>query len=1274
MTETGASADRLRQRLEAATRALPKIEIDADSSPAEIKFAQLRAQLEALADKKIGIDVNADAARAEIAQIEQELSELQRNETNIDVKADIGTALSELRSLDGEISRVDGRTAHVNVNADVGGALASIALVGAALAALPAVTTIAVGVTALGSAFAAAGIGAAAFGAVAVPSLTRVNEALKAQETAAKAAGGATGGAGQSAAQAAQQALQLEQAEKRLKDAQNDERQAQMDLTRAREDGRRALEDMNFSLDRSILSQKDAALAVKEAAARLAEVNADPESSDLERERAALSYEQALQRVEEQEVKTARAKKDTAAANKAGVEGTKEYQRGLDDLKSAQDKVAQAEAQLKQLHLQQAAAMQSGGGAAGGLKDAFADLSKQEKELAKDIKHFKDEYVAWQKSVQPDVLPVISQGLGLMEQTLPKLTPLVKSSSAAFSTLLTDAEAALAGPFWNEFLFNVNTQIPTAIIGLGRSFGNVTTGVAGIIDAFLPFTPTVVGGVEDATKAFSEWGQELKNSPEFHEFILFVKENAPDVWELIKNLASALVNVGEAVVPLGIGSMAGLNLLAQIVAGMDPQHIQLIALAIVAIKTAQAGLGIASFFTEMPGKLDKMRDGFDRVKGKASDFGGAVAGLAGGLGGLAGVVGGAALVGGLLILESRLADNAKAAAEYQQKISAVAGGNIDAEIAALTKAIADQRAQIGFAIFDTIYFSDAQREAADKVESLESRLGELKHQKELDAIASKAAGDAAGEHGKKVGELNTALDTFAGKTDAYQAIRNMEQAYKDTASALQASNGKLSVNKTMTDEQRDAVIAAREKFSGYIQSIKDAADGAATLSGKTSDGTRAVLEQLPKLGELAGKSGEAKAQILLLAQAYGISATDAQKAMKGGKDLKEVLADLKSKSIKIDMDTKQAQANLDNIRRTLIDIARRTDLRLKGGLNPTSALGNAWGGIQHRSGSRPDYMASGGIRSVGANPAAMIAKSPALISGRSGTDVVFGEAGWEAFIPLDSSKRDRGLQILSEAASIMGMAVVAEKTAISGAASGASGGGSYTGAPGGAMVTVTGVEALRSALTTTTVGLTDSLGAATTTLDAALGEAGTLTGAVDGLGQAATGWGEVIAEEVPPLTEAVTLLGDAISAAASGDSKGSTGSKGDERSPRGGSGNSKGNTGSKGDERSPRDAAAKKQAEPKKTAILGAASGTAGVALSGGATNWSQVSRPVQSYGSSGGGSSSTASSSPAPAGGSAGQGASAVPAVAFYGATIRSEADIPVLAAQISMRRRGRG
>ncbi|MER5649047.1 hypothetical protein [Streptosporangium sp. NPDC002524] len=1125
MGETAGAASGMRKKLEDAVRKLPKIEIDANSTAADLKVAEVRDELEKLSQKKIGVDINADQAFMQMQVLRAELVELERG-ASFDVKAGISQALGELAAVDAEVNRLTGNEARVQVDADVSGALASIGLVGAALsatAALPALAVMGAGAVALGGAFAVAGAGVAGFAAVATPSLERINQGLQEQEAAALKA-------------------------------------------------RRA---------------------------------------------------------------------------------------------------------------------------AGELTPAWNDLSAAEKAMAGELKKFRQESEAWQRSLQPEVFPAMVAGMDLFSTAMTRSTPLVRGSSVALGQLAVEADEALNGPWWSEFFDNLGVQAPTAVLGLGHSLGNVGAGVAGIVDAFLLFMPVVVGGAEDATEAFAKWGQQLKNSPEFREFIFYVRENAPEVWELIKGIAGAGGDIVTALAPLGLGSLSGLSMLAQLVAGMDPEHIQLIALAIVAIKVAQSGLRVASFFTEFGGAVD-------RAKSKAAGLGDAIGGLGGKLGLLGGVVGGAALAGGLLVLESRLSANADAASKFTEKVSALGGGNVDQEIAAVTRAIEEQRSQIGFAVFDTIYFSDAQRAAADNVEALESRLAELKHSKELDSIASKAAADAAGEHGRKVGELNTALDAFAGRTDAYQAARNLEKAYKDTAAALDAANGKMSISRGMTDAQKDAVIRARESFSGYIESIRTAADGAQTLSGRTSDGTKAVLEQLPRLTELAGKNRDAKEQVLLLAKAYGISAADAAKASKGGKDLKEVLADLKSKQLRIDMDTRAAQANLNNIQRTLIDIARRADLQLKGGLNPTSARGNAWGGIQNRNGA-PDYMAMGGIRSLGSSPAAMIARSPALISGRGGPDVIMGEAGWEAFIPLDPSKRGRGMQVLGEAASIMGMAVVPEQIALNTAGStSAASGGQFLGA-GGAMVTVTGIDALRGALDATAVDLTGSLGGATAALDATLGDAGTLTSSLAGVGEIAgylagevTGWGEVISSEVPPLTDAVTLLGTAISAAASsaGDAKGATGSKGDERSPRAGS-SSKGATGSKGDERSPRGAASKtgisasavkstqplgmsasavkttqKIEPPKKIALQGAASITS-VAMSGG-TNWSRTSRPVQAAPSTSGGPASSTSGGSSEGTLSSRQVAGSL--VHIDTLTVREQADVDVVAAALYSRLGSKG
>ncbi len=664
----------------------PHVNVD----PAKQALADLRDRMAELSGRTIGVDLDAGAAKAEIAAIERELQKLNTSSTDIDVRVDTTKALADVRALESSLTSVSNRSARIKVDADVGGALASIGLVAAALASLPAVTSVAVGVGALGGAFAAAGAGAAGFAAVAVPSLGRINEALQQQATAAGGAGGATKSAGQSAAEAASKALQLEQAERRVADSQKTVKQAQEDLTRARRDAKRALEDYALSAKGAALAEEDAALSIEEAERRLAEVRANPESDDLDIRRAELNHRQAIQRLDEQEVRTKRLKDDKAEADKKGVEGSDQVRDAQEKLLKSQADLAEAQKQLLVTQLQQKAAMDSAGGAAGGAASAFGELSKAERALAKDIKAFQDGYVAWQRSLQPDVFPVIRSGMDLLNTGMKLSTPLIKASSGAFKTLVDEMNEGLQSEQWTSFFDDLTEQAPRAIDGLGTSAGNVAGGLAGVIQAFLPYTDDLMTFLENATQGFEDWGQNLKGSPEFEAFIDYVKTNGPKVGELLGNVATfagKILEVGGDLGPgvldflvtlsdelasmspeqveaiaKGVGlivaavklgatlKIGALVLLADVLADMSPGQIEALALAIggviVAVKGYQAVSGAVGFFQGLSGSIDKA--------GKSAD------GAGGKLGGLTGLFKGGAIVGsvaGLALAFDKIGDS-----------------------------------------------------------------------------------------------------------------------------------------------------------------------------------------------------------------------------------------------------------------------------------------------------------------------------------------------------------------------------------------------------------------------------------------------------------------------------------------------------------------------------------------------------------------------------------------------------------------------------------------
>lgn len=1432
-------AERLRSQVEQAARSLPKISIDADSTPAQRQIAELRSRLELLASKRVGVDVDADAAMAEIAAIQRDLQRLNASSTDVQVRADSAAALAQLRAVQAETSRLDGRTASVRVNADVSGALMGIAAVGAALASLPAVASIGLGVGALGAAFGAAGAGALAFGAVAGPSLGRVNEALKGAESSAGGAGGAMKSAGQKAAEAAASALRLAEAQDRVRDAGRAVRDAQRgvsdalrdvrdkqdalraaqeaaglaservslaaeagarriadaersvadahratqraveDLTRARERAQEKLEDLALATEGGALAEEraqislkraqqnlarvsqpgsgasqtdkeDAELAVREAefaVRRLKESNADlaqerakadaqgVEGSD--EVRAAKEAVEAATRREadaERAVADARtqaardvtaAQRDAAAAARDVAMAQRDVRDAMRDVSDAQRKVSDAERdqlrakqRLRLEQLQQKAALEQTGGAAGGAATKMSKLSEAEKELAKDIKKFTDAYEDWQRDLQPDVFPVIRKGMDLLTTGMKIGTPLVKASAGAFGQFLDTVNTELQGEQWGQFFDELTEQAPRAIEGLGNATLNVAGGLAGVVQAFLPYTGDLMTWVEDITQKFETWGQGLGDSSEFKAFIQYAQENGPKVAEIIGNVAEAvgkilqagsgtgadvldfLVALSEKLAGMdpaqveaiakgvaGIFAAAKLGatlkvgafvLLAEVLSKMSPGQIQAVALAvagvIIAVKGYQAVSGAVGFWQNLSGGIGKAGKAADGATGKLD-------GLGGKLGGLSGVVSGGALAGGLLILGDRFAKAADEAARFADVTAARGGSELEGQIRAVTDEIEKMRGQVGFAVFDTLYFSDESKTAADKLEGLESKLSDLKHQYELQSIA-------AGQATEKVDVFQQSLSTFAGRTDYMQAIRNMQTAYEDAATAVGAANGKLDTNAKMTDAQRDAVIKAREKFGGYLETVRTGALAQEKLSGRTGDATLAVARQLDKLFDLAGKSKEAREQVYLLAEKFGISREQADKATRGAKGLKEMLAQLKNPKLKIELETAAAKAKLMAFAKEVLGIKMTLPEGIAAPAPQKPKKPNAWGGISHADGR--EYMAMGGIRSAGSSPSAMIAKQPYMISGRSGPDVIYGEAGWEAYIPLDSSKRGRGLQVLGEAASAMGMAVVPQQVG-AGSAPAWTSGGALSGAS-GAMVSVTGIDALKGSLDATSTALTGSLAEATSAVTSTLGEAGSvtsalermaetldaqltkLTSAVESLSGAVAGAGAVAAAAQGKIGSAASAkaksstgkIGTAVSATAGGKSKigtaiSATASKGKAKGV-GSAGTSLANLAGIDGALA---AAAKKKVQIN---MISGSNASAPV------QNSSKVSKPVQAapkmVATTVAGGSGSTDYTRTGSGTSSGSG----PLVAMYGTVMHENADVDRFAAQLSMRVDGRG
>lgn len=95
----GAFDDTFKKRLKAALDALPKAKIDADSTEADRKVAELRRRMEALLGKEIGIDISSKEAIAELVKVDTGIEEVRRSARDIPLTFNTTEARAQLALL-----------------------------------------------------------------------------------------------------------------------------------------------------------------------------------------------------------------------------------------------------------------------------------------------------------------------------------------------------------------------------------------------------------------------------------------------------------------------------------------------------------------------------------------------------------------------------------------------------------------------------------------------------------------------------------------------------------------------------------------------------------------------------------------------------------------------------------------------------------------------------------------------------------------------------------------------------------------------------------------------------------------------------------------------------------------------------------------------------------------------------------------------------------------------------------------------------------------------
>lgn len=513
-------------------------------------------------------------------------------------------------------------------------------LITAGIALGPAIIPVAAAAAAAIAGIGTAGIAAVAGLGVGVLAFMGVADAVKAMGAAEKAAAADSGAlsrahsavtsaaegvrnAEQSLARTREQVAESNAASaRRVEDAQRDlnrveaeARDIALELNDARREAQERLESLTQTAKENALAQRQGNLDVAEAKAALDKVLADPKATEAQREQARITYEREVLQLDDLKRRGQSLAEEQSKAAKAGIEGSDEVLAARERIAKADERVREAQRsladarqdqqrqerdglyQIQQAAQQLASAQRALGeatvasGVAGSaamtkLRDAMSGLSPAGQKFAKFLHGLRDEARGLRDAAQGGLLPGAQTAIENLLPYLPQVERFIGGIARTLGDLAIKASKALTGPFWTQFFSMIDKNAGPALNGMAEATGNVVTGLAAILQAFLPLNKDMGSGIVDLTARFAEWAKGLSSSQGFQSFIAYVRENGPVVLSFFRNV---LVLAGKLIVGLsGLGGVAlgGLNLLVGLLAGLSPDTLGKIGVGIGVISAA----------------------------------------------------------------------------------------------------------------------------------------------------------------------------------------------------------------------------------------------------------------------------------------------------------------------------------------------------------------------------------------------------------------------------------------------------------------------------------------------------------------------------------------------------------------------------------------------------------------------------------------------------------------------------------------------------------------
>lgn len=528
------------------------------------------------------------------------------------------------------------------------------------------------------------------------------------------------------------------------------------------------------------------------------------------------------------------------------------------------------------------------------MREALDKLGPAGQDFVMFLQSIRPELQGLQDIAQEGLLPGAQEGIEELMELMPQVEGIIREVSSAVGDLIAEAGDNLNDPRWRDFFEYLETEARPQLEHLGRTFGNVFEGLANMWMAFDPLSDNFSSSLLQMSRDFRDWSDTLAESDGFREFVNYIEENGPRVWEALGATANAIIELVEAAAPVGSVALPIIEALADLLAIIadSPAGPTLVATAAglsavsraVALYNAANGSALAGFLGKAGKDGEKAGLGLRGAAAGAGILAVALTDLDDSLGvsntamgAMMGMVAGpygAALGAGIGATLDLAAANDSLTEAIERANEAAAGTDVDA----MARAISDVlREAEGFDGFDDIFGLEA-----DKVDSavarLEQRMRDLEYgtggiaevlgsalapSLGLTADSFELAAMSADDFRASLENVNATLEKRASLRDYQEALDEFRKTLKENGDTLDINTRKGRDNQAALDAIATTALKAAEGLKPmqrieFLQGARKDLINAAEGLGKTSKGARKLADDLGLVNLKAKELGKQK--------------------------------------------------------------------------------------------------------------------------------------------------------------------------------------------------------------------------------------------------------------------------------------------------------------------------------------------------------------------------------------------------------------------------------